>query len=86
MNTRIKDRTAGMITNFHVGHWAITKLQWMVTLTILLQVFELPGWVYAVILPFMIVFVLILGKTLRAIGVYDLFISKNFKGIRNDKI
>lgn len=72
------------INDFHIGHWIASKFIWLFSLVIMLKVFNLPLWTYLVSIPLMILIVLIAGKVMRRVGLWDEFISENMKGIRNE--
>ena len=53
---------AKLSNDFHWGFFIVSKAQWIVSLTIMFKVFDLPLWTYFIIPLSMMVFIFIIGR------------------------
>jgi len=74
---------AKRINEFHIGHWIISKVQWTMSAIIFLKLFNVAWWVYAIVVPALLIVVWIIGLIVHKSGLWDNFVKENLRGIKN---
>jgi len=72
---------AKRINEFHIGHWVLSKVQWVMSVVILLKLFDVGTWVYFVTIPAVLVGTLVIGIIFHRLGLWDGFVRENLDAI-----
>ena len=76
-------KSSGVFLNdFNAGHFVISKIQWVVSVVILLKLWKCPAWAYLASIPLTIILTWLIGYVIVRIGLWDNFIREQLKGIK----
>lgn len=76
---------AKRVNEFNIGHWAISKFWWTVSIIILLKLYEVEWWVFPIAFLILVILTLILGMIIHRSGLWDNFIKVNLRAIKEGK-
>ena len=72
---------AKRVNEFYIGHWVLSKVQWVMSIVILLKLFDARVWIYFVIIPVVLIVTLVIGIIFHRIGLWDGFVRENLDAI-----
>ena len=70
---------AKISNEFHIGQWAIGKIQWIGSVVILLKLFNASWYWYALALPALVLMTWVVGVIIHKSGLWDNFVRENLK-------
>jgi len=74
---------AKRLNEFSIGQFIITKVQWTVSIVILLKVFDAGLWIYIVTIPLILIMTWIAGVYVHRKGLWDSYVKESLKrGLR----
>jgi len=74
---------AKRLNEFSIGQFIVTKIQWSMSLIILLKLFDAVWWVYAISLVSLLLITWLIGVYVQRAGLWDNYIKESLKkGLR----
>ena len=72
---------AKRVNEFYIGHWVLSKVQWVMSIVILLKLFDARVWIYFVIIPVVLIVTWVVGIIFHRVGLWDGFVRENLDAI-----
>ena len=72
---------AKRVNEFYIGHWVLSKVQWVMSIVILLKLFDARSWIYFVTIPVVLVVTWVIGIIFHRVGLWDGFVRENLDAI-----
>lgn len=79
--TNLLDRSSGFLHYFNIGHFVMSKAQWLYAVVIILKLWNAPLWMYLVSLPVILLLTIIIGFIFDITGLWREYMRKQYKGV-----
>ncbi len=73
---------ARRLNELTIGQFIVAKVQWSISIIIMLKVFNAEGWVYIISIPIILLATLLIGIFVQRSGLWDRYIKESLRGIR----